>query len=374
MAVYNKVMGNRGFNVLKEYEEQYWQTIAKGKEFLPKGVLTDSLTAVQQVVIYACMDGYLILRYGKREGNEFIITRDSSVEWQALLHQQKLYDQYGRESTQRFTLGMNEPAKFEGHSVSISEPVIRRGGLMLRPKYLSATIVVGEPRKDFPNGDETAKKDIQTFVVARNLRVKPVSPGEEPVSPVKVARDRSIEKLESLLTEYKQCLEKAECEEDIQKFLKQNPFILNPWSTTIHPKYRLGSEYVCDFLIEDPTAPDFKHIFVEIEPAATMLFLKSKNRETEFRAKVHQALKQLRDWEIWIRDNISYLKQQDFPEFDQAGFILVVGRSIGLSPAQRRALVAASTEAKNRTVLTYDDLANRLKEFINSLRELTIGT
>lgn len=359
-------MGKKGLNVIREYEEEYWQTIAKGKEFLPEGILPDFLTAVQQVVIHDCMDGYLVLRYGEQEGNEFIITRDSSMKWQALLHQQKLYDQYGGESTWRATLQMEEPAKFAGHSVSIAELTIPRGGVILRPKWLSATIIVGEPGEDFSNGDEAAKKDIRTFLSAANLGV-PVVPQ------IKDTRDGVIKKLESLLAEYRQCLTEARDEEDVQKFLKQNPFILNPWGT-IHPKYRLGKEYVCDFLIEDPTAPDFKHTFVEIEPAATELFLKSQKRQTEFRAKVHQALNQLRDWEIWIRDNISYLRQQDFPEFDQAGFILVIGRSVGLSPAQRRVLAAANAEAKNRTILTYDDLANRLKEFINSLRELTTGT
>ncbi len=360
--VYNGVMGNKGLNILREYEEEYWQTIAKGREFLPERVLPDFLTSIQQVVIYDCTDGYLILRYGEREGNEFIITHDSTMKWQALLHQQKLYDQHGSESTQRLTLKMKEPTKFEGHPVSIAEPAITRGGLVLRPKYLSATIVVGEPSEDFSDANKHAKKDIQTLLLAANLGVKPATQ-------IEVTRDRVIKKLESLLAEYRQCLAQAKDEEDVQKFLKQNPFILNPRGT-IHPKYRLGKEYVCDFLIEDRLAPDFKHVFVEIEPTATELFQKGKDREREFRAEIHHALNQLRDWEIWIRSNIAYLRQ-DFPEFDQAGFILVIGRSNSLSSDQRKVIMNENAMSRNRTILTYDDLASRLEELINSLGTLT---
>ncbi len=356
--MYNETMGNKGLNILRKYEEEYWQTIAKGREFLPAGVLPDFLTTVQQVVIYDCTDGYLILRYGEREGNEFIITRDSTMKWQALLHQQKLYDQYGRESTQRLTLNTKEPSKFEGHSVSIAEPVISRGSLVLRPKYLSATIVVGEPGKDSSSGDEAAKKDIRTFLSAANLGV-PVVPDTS---------DRVIKKLESLLMGYRRCLVEARYEEDIQKFLKKNPFVLSPWGT-IYPKYRLEATYVCDFLIEDRSAPDFDYIFIEIKPAKTELFYKSKKEERKFRAKVHHGLSQLRDYEIWIRNNIHILKK-DFPAFDQPSFTLVIGRSTNLSPVQRQVIMDENARIRNRTILTYDDLANRLEGMINSLKGL----
>lgn len=356
----------KGLNIIRKYEEDYRQTMDKAGEFLPKEVLPDFPTSVQQIVIYDCTDGYLILRYSKREGSKFIITRRSSINWQELLHQQKLYDEYGRESTQRFTLKIKEPTKFKGHFISISRPLIMlRGGLKLRPKYLSATIVVGEPGEDLSHGDEDAKNDIRTFLSATNLGVSVVQEIED-------TRDRVIKELEGLLARYRQCITGAKDEEDVQQFLKENPFILNPWGT-IHPKYKLGKEYVCDFLIEDPLAPDFKHIFVEIEPAATELFHKSEKRETEFRAEVHHALNQLSNWEIWIRKNIAYLRQ-DFQEFDQASFILVIGRDANLSQAQRKVLMDENARARNRTILTYDDLTNRLEGMINSLRELISST
>lgn len=372
LMVYNGTMGNKGQNILRKYEEDYWQTVSKAREFLPEGVLTGFLTDVKQVIIYDCTNGCLVLRYREQLENNFIISRHRSMTWEELLHQQKLYDQYGRESTQRFTLKMKEPSKFLGHFVSIAEPTVMRGHLVLRPKYLSATIVVGgEPREEISNGCEAAKKDIRTFLSAANLGVEAVQEIESTPHEVynKVERDELIKKLESLLAEYKQCLAQAEDEEDVQQFLKQNPFIINPWGT-IHSKYKLGKEYICDFLIEDHLAPDFRYIFVEIEAPATELFLKSKNRQTEFTAEVHHALNQLRDWAIWTRDHISYLRQQDFPEFDQAGFILVVGRSTNLSPAQRKVIIDENARVRNRTILTYDDLANRLEGMINSLRQL----
>jgi hypothetical protein len=301
----------------------------------------------------------------EQQGNEFVITRDSCIEWEALLHQQKLYDQHGRESSQRFTLKIKEPTKLLGHFISIAVPRIKRGTLVLYPKWLYATIIVGKPAKDFYNGDEATKKDIQTFVLGANLGVKPLPW-------VEVTRDNVIKTLKNLLSKYRQYLARATHEEDVQKFISINPFILNP-AARIHPKYRLGKEYVCDFIIEDRLAPDFKHIFVEIEAVATELFHKSKERETEFKAEVHHALSQLRNWEIWTRDHISYLKQE-FPEFDQAGFVLVIGSNTNLSLAQRRVIMAKNAETGNCTILTYDDLADRLEELINSLSELTASS
>ena len=354
-----------GLNVIRKYEEDYWQTVEKARELLPKEVLPNLLASVQQVVIYDCKDGYLILRYGESEGNKFIITRSSSIKWQELLHQQRLYDEYGKESTWRFTLQMKNHTKFRGHTISIAGLTIPRRGVILHPKWLSATTVVGEPRKDFPSGDEDAKNDIRTFLSAPNLGI-PVQ------HTIEDTRDGVIGKLENLLTPYKHCITGAKNEEDVQQFLKENPFILNPWGI-IHPKYKLGKEYVCDFLIEDVLAPDFKYIFVEIEPAATELFHKGEKRETEFRAKVHHALNQLSNWETWIRENIAYLRQ-DFQEFGQTSFILVIGRDANLSQAQRKVLMDENARVRNRTILTYDDLANRLEGMINSLRELIAST
>ncbi len=355
------VVSAKGLTVLRKYEEDYWQTVAKASEFLPEGALPDFITGVKQVFIYDCTDGYLILRYGEQKGNEFVLTLPSFIGWQTLLHQQKLYDQYGKESTRRLTLQMKEPAKFLGHFVSIAVESITREGLVLRPKYLSATIVVGEPGENLSDGHKTAKNDIRILLAASSL-------GVQVVPKIEVTRERVIRKLQSLLADYKQCLTEAEREEDVQQFLRENPFVLNPWGT-IYPKYRLGKEYVCDFLIEDRLAPDFMYIFVEIEPVVTPLFLKSKNRQTEFTAVLHRALNQLRDWEIWTRDNIAYLRQ-NFPEFDQAGCILVIGRSTNLSSDQRKVVVNENQKAKNLTILTYDDLANRLEGMIDSLREL----
>lgn len=354
-------MSNKGLIILKKYEHEYWRTITDGIQFLPTGYLPDFLAAVQQVVIHDCTDGYLILRFAEREGVEFIVTRHRSIRWRDLLWKQKLYDQNGRETTRRLTLQMGDPSKFQGGMVSLASIEWRRGVSIFHPKWISATIVEGEPEEDFPNPIQEAKRDIQTLVAANNLDVQLDVNFE-------ITGDKVIRQLENLLAQYRQKLEEAKVEEDIQKFIAKNPFILNPWGK-VYPKYRLGTKYICDFLVEDLIAADFKYTFIEIEPASTDLFRRNKKEVREFRSRVNHGLSQLRDWEIWIRENVETLKG-DFPEFDQACFILVIGRSKDLSVDQKKVIISENARSKSFTILTYDDLGHRLEELINKLRKL----
>jgi hypothetical protein len=357
----NRPMRRNGLDLLKKREEHYWWTINRAREFLNEKDLPRFLVAVQQVIIYRCTDGYLVLRYAERETGDFILTRHSSSTWTALLHEERLYDERGRESTRRLTLATDESTKFKGHSIDIAVEKLLIDGVILHPKWIWATVWVGEPRKDLCNGEELAKRDIRTLLSARRFHIQ-VEDRIEHTS------DKVIHRLQNLLVEYRQCLLEATVEEDVQKFLKENPYILHPWGA-IKPKYRLGDQYVCDFLVEDPLAPDFRHTFVEIEPVGTELFHKSEKGAREFRARVHHGLSQIRDWEIWIRENLDTLKK-DFPEFDQAGFILIIGRSIYLSARQKQIIRTENARTMHIKILTYDDLADRLEASINSLKRL----
>jgi len=354
-------MSNEGQIFLRKYEQEYRQTITIGSQFLPKGYLPSFLTAVQQVVIHDCTDGYLILRFTEREGAEFIVTHNHTIGWKDLLHEQKLYDKNERETTQRLTLKVKAPSKFQGHMFSLGSVEILRGASVVHPKWFSATIVMGEPEEDFHNPIEDAKRDVQTFVTANNL-------GVQIDANLNTTSGKVIQRLESLLVQYRQCLVEAKVEEDIQKFIEKNHFILNPWGRIYH-KYKLGKEYICDFLVEDLFAADFKYTFIEIEPASSDLFRKHKKEAREFRSRVNHGLSQLRDWDIWVRENIETLKV-DFPEFDQACFILVIGRSKDLSMDQKKVILNENARSRNYTILTYDDLDHRLEELLNKLRML----
>lgn len=358
-------MSNEGLSLLKKYEQDYWQTIATGIQFLPAGYLHNFLAAIKQIVINDCTDGYLILRFAEREGAELIVTYESSLSWKDLLHEQKLYDSNEIETTQRLTLQMKDPSKFTGHMFTMASVEIRKDGSVVHPKWLSATIVVGEPGKDFDNPTDDAKRDIKTLITANNLGVRINTS-------FNITSDRVIKRLENLLAQYRQCLLEAKVEEDIQRFIEQNPFVLNPWGK-IFPKYKLGTKFVCDFLVEDLIAPDFKHIFVELEPASTVLFRKNSNEkeQREFRSRLNHGISQLRDWEIWITENSQALKA-DFPEFYQPSFILVIGRNEKLSEAQKKVILNENARSKSRTILTYDDLARRLEELIKGLRKISV--
>lgn len=153
-------MSSKGIEILRKYEEDYWEKVTMARQSLPEGALPDFLASVKQVVIYDCPDGYLILRYREQTEKEFIVTHDSPVKWQQLLHEQKMYDQYGKESTLRVTFELKNPDKYMGLFISIRPEARKVGNLELCPKYLSAAVVVGEPGDALSDGTKAAEADI----------------------------------------------------------------------------------------------------------------------------------------------------------------------------------------------------------------------
>jgi hypothetical protein len=176
-------------------------------------------------------------------------------------------------------------------------------------------------------------------------------------------KDRKVHR--AVVDEFNTVLEDAEDEKPIQHFLAQHRELLtvlcpNSPNIWIIDRPRLGSEYIPDFLICHRNSSGYQWILIEIESPLK----KPLNKNGRPASKLTEALSQISDWRIWIRDNISYCREQlGLKGIDaEAKGIAIIGRRNQLDlkyAKQYREMSNGSTE-----VMTYD----RLKDLLNSSR------
>jgi hypothetical protein len=97
-------------------------------------------------------------------------------------------------------------------------------------------------------------------------------------------------------------LDGASREEDIQKFLSDNPFILAeqlPHCHYVIPKFRFGGEYVSDFLLPEMASSGTTWVLVELEPVNAQLVTASG----QLAERVRVGVQQVRDWRDWLLNN-----------------------------------------------------------------------
>lgn len=356
-------MSSEGVIYIKDYFSRYLQRVQEAESFVPREYLPKFMTSTRRLAIYDCSDGYLTLMYPGLEAIE--VSAHSTTRRVADVFESQAFKGSGKRTRKRLGLDIQG-----GASIWIAEPEISEHSSQLspakvfRPHWLVAHILVGLQPSAGLSGDpgDRAEKDIRTALLARRL-------GVEPSPNVTETSDRTISRLEDLLDRFRTLLADESKEQQLQDFIEENSFLLAPFSQKedFHPKYRLGKEYVTDFLIHNKPPLPFSHTFVEIEPAVESLFYKSRGRENELTTRANHAVEQLRDWRIWVRDNIAYLKN-DFPNLDQCNYVLIIGRSEGLSEMQERKLAELNAEHNWRTLFTYDNLADRVGQLIARLR------
>lgn len=361
-------MSAEGVKYIAEYWSGYWQRIEEAKSFVPLEYMPEFLRSIKRIVVCDCRDGYVTLMYsgvGDMEISSYRSTRRALD----VFGSQELRDSNGNKPPRNLRFDV----VIEGSgSVHLAEPELileqRPFGTqrrIFRTAWLAAHIIVKqEPSESLVDPTAQAERDVRTFAFARRLKV-------ERSSDVGETRERVIAELEKLLKRFRALLEDASREQEVQDFIEENSFILAPFSELkdVRPKYPLGKELVTDLVIENKPPVPFSHTFVEIEPPSEPLFLKAKGHETKLTARANHAIEQLRDWRIWVKDNIAYIRR-DFPSLDQCNYILIMGRGEGLSQVQRRKLAELNAEDNCRTVLTYDDIASKLEGLVANLRKL----
>lgn len=173
----------------------------------------------------------------------------------------------------------------------------------------------------------------------------------------------------SLLDEFRVCLDTGR-EEPAQRFLASHstilPRALGNLECHVLPKFRLGSDFVCDFLLVSSSSYGPSYTFVELEPPSARPFTKAG----VFGKRLNGALKQIDDWTQWVFEypqyfNASVARMLGWPEarnFPPAlrapstiEAVVIIGRSSFLTPednARRRAL---HYQGHRKTTITHYD-------------------
>lgn len=173
----------------------------------------------------------------------------------------------------------------------------------------------------------------------------------------------SREPAKEIINEYEVVLSDARDEKPLQIFLASHPSLLSSLSPPggsywCLDRPRLGSEFIPDFLLASQTSAGVQWVMIELESplerALTKAGLPAK--------KAAEGLKQIRDWRIWVRDNIQYAQNQLGLEGIDAECMsyLIIGRRSSLASKQAKPYRELSD---NKTiVMSYDrllDLAGR---------------
>jgi len=179
---------------------------------------------------------------------------------------------------------------------------------------------------------------------------------------------RIITSLEYAILELGELLRnKSRNENELQRFLTENPILFGLEYVQIIPKHRLGSEYEMDYaLVNHNGMVDL----VEIESSNLPIYTKRGNPSS----KLTHAEQQVLDWLDWIERNNSYSQRNLQGMLSPKGFV-VIGKSDSLSIANKEKLNRRNIIYRDRLlILTYDDLLDRARNILSRLQNLKVNT
>jgi hypothetical protein len=166
-----------------------------------------------------------------------------------------------------------------------------------------------------------------------------------------------------LVEEFHRVLGDAADERPLQAYFAAQPMLLAPlahlgsgyWCID---RPRLGAELVPDFLLASRSSAGFRWVMIELEgPNERVLTTAGLPAR-----KLAEALKQVRDWRIWLRTNIAYARDQlGLVEIDaECRAYIIIGRRAGLDPKQ--AHIYRELSDSTTTIMTYDRLSDFLQK------------
>ena len=178
-----------------------------------------------------------------------------------------------------------------------------------------------------------------------------------------------------LVARFRQALDGAKVERDLQIFLEDNPTLLvqplgGGHGRWVLPQKRLGGEHITDFMIAEKSSLGFEWTAVELESPTASIFTKAG----EFSATASHAIRQIEDWRIWLGRNRDYATRPR----DQSGLGLIdIDANVpGWIIIGRRSSMSAMTADRRRErsqklgirIHSYDWLLDRAEARIQELR------
>lgn len=162
-----------------------------------------------------------------------------------------------------------------------------------------------------------------------------------------------------LLKEFESLLEGPE--EPVYQFLKRHPELLCPTYERCWPKLAFGDR-VSDFVFRESHND---YLLVELEAPVRELFRKDGQQ----RAELTHAINQVEDWIQFIVDNRPEVENK----LRLAGIspnpraLIVIGRSVTLTEANRRKLGTIQDREGRLRIMTYDDVLDQCRAYLERL-------
>ena len=338
---------------LLELEKQYWDKIRKQKAYF-KGLSPETDQSLKEFFpsnvssrIYACKDGVVLIRYK---------IDNFSPKFEVIYVSENLNDflKHLRVPTEIGDINLNNFLVFKpGSDIRIINCVFNN--IVIKWLHINSFFYT-EADKELMEFEE-ALTDFKLYLIGLAL-----NPKLKPLSSKKIERENILHKLENLIKRFETLLETSPKEEEIQNFLKENPILIQP-CTQIIPKQKLGEDFITDFVLVNVLNQGIIYTLVEIEKPSMRVLTK----RGEFSAEFKHAEKQILDWKIWIQDNQNYLRKK-LKGFTNPRYLIIGGKSRNLSEDEKRRIRVWNENQKDIEFLTYDDILERAKELLKSLK------
>jgi hypothetical protein len=205
---------------------------------------------------------------------------------------------------------------------------------------------------------ERAILDFQLTILGLQTTTAPVQVG----APERLSGETTIERLKEIARQFRELLNGDLQEEILQQFLKEHPFVLHQSAESI-PKQRLGEDFVTDFVLVASTTQGPTYTLVELERTSHTVL----TRDFSLASPVTHAIKQTRDWDVWLEKNKAYV-QNKLTGFETPRYMVVIGRSADFTDDQKAYMRSYNREFSNTEILTYDDVLARFEATIQRLQ------
>jgi hypothetical protein len=173
-----------------------------------------------------------------------------------------------------------------------------------------------------------------------------------------------IQTLIGTLTRYKEIINnKKTTESAMQTFFENNWILLEMDARRVFPKFNLGGELIPDFVIE---TSDFRYIIVEIESPNVELYTQEKPPNPS--RSLREADSQIKSYLSYVHENILHLRRKlPFLSGEKIKGLIVIGRSSILSDDQKKRLEQDRAYSKDYDIVTYDELFEKVRVFLENL-------
>lgn len=157
-------------------------------------------------------------------------------------------------------------------------------------------------------------------------------------------------------------LKDAQDESSLQQFLARTPSLfrlLLPGATDAwcFDRPALGGEFIPDFLLCYHNSRGYNWVMVELESPTKPALTKAGRPSS----KLTEAIGQVRDWRIWLRQNIAYAQGQlGFTQLDaECPALVIIGRRADVELAH--ALRYRELSSGSLSVMSYDRLLESVR-------------